>query len=108
MILISAEDARQGAGAGVDTDAVVDFKINFETIVVRARLHGGVDVGGELTPEGEVIHDADRLRRIEGDEDVMDIDIQGLGLMGGGDKRKSACAPPPPPAATEGNGTTFA
>ena len=86
----------------------MDFKIDLETVVVRACLRGGVDVGGELTPEGEVIHDADRLGRIEGDEDVMDVDIRGLGLTGGGDERKSACAPPPPPAATEGNGTTFA
>ena len=106
--MISAEGARRGAGAGVDTGAVVDFKIDLETVVVRARLRGGVDVGGALTPEGELIRDADRLWRIEGDEDVADVDIRDLGLTGGGDERNSACAPPPPPAATERNGTRFA
>ena len=87
---------------------MVGFKIDLETVVVRARLRGGVGGCGGLTPEGEVIRDADRLRRIEGDEDVTDVDIRGLGLTGVGDERNSACAPPPPPAATEeGNGTTF-
>ena len=43
-------------------DAVLDFKIDLEIVVVQARSHGGVDVGGELTPEGEVIHDADHLQ----------------------------------------------
>ena len=56
-----------------------------------------------------MIRDADRLWQIEGDADVTDVDIRGLGLTGVGDERNSACAPPPPPAATEeGNGTTFA
>ena len=76
--------------------------------MVRAHLRGGVGVGGVSTLEGKVIHEADRLWRIEGDEDVTDVDIRGLGLTGGGDERDSACAPPPPTAATEGNGTTFA
>ena len=86
---------------------MVGFKIDLETVVVRARLRGGVGVGGVLTPEGEVIRDADRLRRIEGDADVTDVNIRGLGLTGVGDERNRACAPPLPPAATEGNGTTF-
>jgi hypothetical protein len=86
--------------------AVVGFKIDLEDVVVRARLRGGFGVGGVLALEGEVIRDADRLRRIE---DVTDVDIRGLGLTGGGcDERNSACALPPPPAVIEGNGTTFA
>ena len=87
---------------------MVGFKIDLETVVVRARLRGGVGGCGGLTPEGEVIRDADRLRRIEGDADVTDVDMRGLGLTGGGDERNSACAPPLPPAAIEGKGTTFA
>ena len=76
---------------------------------MRGRLRGGVGIGAEPTLEGKVTHDADRLRRIEGDEDVTDVDILCLGLTGGGDERNSACVPAPPPAATEeGNGTTFA
>ena len=34
--------------------------------MVQARLRGGDGVGGVLTLEGEVIRDADSLRRIEG------------------------------------------
>lgn len=81
---------------------MVGFKIDLEAAVVRARLRGGVGVGGVLTLGGEAIRDADRLRRMEGD--VTDVDIRCLGLTGG-DERNSACAPP---AATDGNGTTFA
>ena len=77
-------------------------------MVVRVRLHGGVGVGGVLALEGEAIRDAHRLWRIEGDGDVTEVDIQGLGLTGSGDECNSACVPPLPPAATEGNGTMFA
>ena len=77
--------------------------------MVRARLRGGIGVGGVSTLEGEAIREADRLRRTEEDEDVTDIDIRALGLRGGvGDKRNSAYVPAPPPAATEGNGTRSA
>ena len=51
--------------------------------MVRAHLHGGVGVGGVSTLEGEAIREAEHLRQTEGNEDVMDVGIQGLGLRGG-------------------------
>ena len=50
-------------------------KIDLETLVVRARLRGGVGIGGVVTLEGEAIRDADHLRRIEGDGDITEVDI---------------------------------
>ena len=77
--------------------------------MVRARLRGGVGVGGVSTLEGEEIREADLLPRTEGDEDITDVDILCLGLRGGvGGEHNSASVPVPPPAATEGNGTMFA
>ena len=62
---------RQGTGAGVDAGTLVGFKINLEIVVVQGRLCG-VGVGAE---QGEVIREADRLQRIEGDGDLTDDNI---------------------------------
>ena len=68
-------------------------KIDLETLVVRARLRGGVGIGGVVTLEGEAIRDADHLRRIEGDGDVTEVGIWGPDLTGGGDEGNIACPP---------------